>query len=124
MLDEKAIRSVRLMQETASVTALQATGSVAVQLVDINVAGVSFVAPEKLPCSSTELLSMRFTLPGRSRLHFAMISLLPSASEEGSGYRYDARFVRTDPQTVDHIIQWFESPQAQVAKDSKDVHLH
>jgi hypothetical protein len=124
MLDEKAIRSGRLMQETASVTALQAAGSVAVQLVDINVAGVSFVASDKLPCSPTELLSMRFTLPGGSRLHFAMISLLPAASQEGSGYRYDAKFVRTDPQTIDHIIQWFESPQVEVAKDAKDVQLH
>jgi len=124
MLDEKDVRSVRLMQETASVTALQAAGSVAVQLVDINVAGVSFVTPEKLLCSSNELLSMRFTLPGRSRLHFAMISLLPTASQEGARYRYDAKFVRTDPQTVDHIIQWFESPPTEVAKDSKDVQLH
>ena len=112
------------MQETASVTPLQAAGSVSVQLVDISVAGVSFVAPEELPCAASDLLSMRFTLPGRSRLHFAMISLLPAAVQEGPGWRYDARFARTDPQTIDHIIQWFETAPPQVSKDSKGVHLH
>ena len=112
------------MQQTASVTALQAAGSVAVQLVDISIAGVSFLAFEELGCASSDLLSMRFTLPGRPRLHFAMISLLPPASREGSGYRYDAKFVRTDPQTVDHIIQWFDAASQEAPKDTEGAHLH
>lgn len=112
------------MQETATVTASQAAGAVTVQLVDINIAGVSFVASEKLLCASSDLLSMRFTLPGRSRLHFAMISLLPTAPQEGPGYRYDARFVRTDPQTIDHIMQWFDSASPEASKHSNGVQLH
>lgn len=112
------------MDEVASVTPLQGSGSVKVRLVDINVTEVKFISSQSLENSASEQLSLRFTLPGKPRLHFALIELLPAMVRQEDGFCYEAKFVRTDPLTVDHIIQCLAPIPVAVGKESGTLHLH
>lgn len=109
MLDTKPTHALNLMHEVASVATLQGSGSISVRLVDIGVGRVSFVTSEKLESGPSDQLSMRFTLPGNPRLHFAMVQLSGAATHEPTASSYQAQFVRTDPKTVDHIMAFLDS---------------
>lgn len=104
-LDEKLSRLSNLAHESASITALQGNGSVSVKLIDVSVEGLSFISAEKLLSGPSAQVSIRFTLPGDASLHFALLRLLPTVARDIAGYRYRAQFVRTQPKTIDHIVQ-------------------
>lgn len=122
MFDATPSHSLNLMHEVASVAALQGCGSVSVRLVHVNVARVRFLSSERLPSGPSDQLSMRFTLPGNPRLHFAMVRLLAMTASDASGCHYEAEFVRTDPKTVDHIIQLLGSNGPLSADDGGVLH--
>ncbi|NNG22866.1 hypothetical protein [Telluria aromaticivorans] len=100
---------MNLMHEVASVATLQGSGSISVRLVDVSVGRISFVSSEKLESGPSDQLSMRFTLPGDPRLHFAMVQLSGAVTHEPTATSYEAEFVRTDPKTVDHIMAFLDS---------------
>ena len=117
MLDTKPGHALNLMHEVASVATLQGSGSLSVRLVDVSVARVRFVSSAKLDSVPSDQLSMRFTLPGNPRLHFAMVKLSAAITHEPTASCYEAEFVRTDPKTVDHIMAFLDSA-APAGKDA------
>lgn len=124
MLHENPTCSLNLKNEVASVTLLQGFGTISVSLVDVSVSSVTFVAPQRLQAATSDQLSMRFTLPGMPRLHFAMITLLPSVTSDVSGFRYQAKFVKTAPLTIDHIVQCLNPVPVEADKGTKSQHFH
>lgn len=93
------------MDEVASIASSHGADSLSVQLAEITLAGVAFVSRAKLPFPSSGALSLRFSLPGKPRLHFASIHLMAPPIHDDSGFRYTAKFVTVDPHTVEHIVQ-------------------
>lgn len=124
MPHENPTCSLNLKSEVASVTPLHGSGTISVSLVDISVSNVTFVAPQKLEASPSDQLSMRFTLPGKPRLHFALIALLPFMTADISGFRYQAKFVRTDPLTIDHIVQCLDPVPVGANEDPRNQHFY
>lgn len=98
-----------LMHEIASVATLHGSDPISVRLVDVSLGHVRFVSSEKLVSEPSAQLSMRFTLPGNPRLHFAMVQLSGASTHGSAASSYDAQFVRTDPKTVDHIMRFLDS---------------
>lgn len=109
MPDTQPSHARDLMHEVASVATLHGSGSISVRLVDVSVGHVRFVSSEKLVSEPSAQLSMRFTLPGNPRLHFAMVQLSGASTHGSAASSYDAQFVRTDPKTVDHIMRFLDS---------------
>lgn len=108
-LEEKRAHSRKLMHEVASISNSAGSTWVPVVLLDVSLSGISFASAEVL--SSDGTYSMRFTLPGAARLHFASVTLTPrTTSGVPSGYRYGARFLTIDRQTLDHVIQFMSEP--------------
>lgn len=123
MIDGKPKYVVTLNRETAFVTMSHPSKSVDVQLLEVSLHGLSFSVSEALHCAPHGQLSIRFSLPGGSRLHFAMINLLSMVMAGPSTYRYDAKFVRTDPQTIDHIIRSCVPAMPENAQETGRVRL-
>lgn len=109
MPDTQPSHALNLLHEVASVATLQGSGSISVRLVDVSVGRVHFVCSERLESGPSDQLSMRFTLPGNPRLHFAMVQLSGTSTHDGAASSYEAEFVRTDPKTVDHIMRFLDS---------------
>lgn len=105
MLDTKPACRTNLMDEVASIAAAHASDAIPIRLVDISLAGIIFISPEKLFNPSATPLSVRFSLPGKPRLHFAAVSLMAPPIHDDAGYRYTAKFARVDPHTLDHIVE-------------------
>lgn len=108
-LEERRAHSRRLMHEVASITNPTGTTWVPIILLDVSLNGASFASSQVL-LSDCEY-SMRFTLPGAARLHFASVTLTPrTTSGVPSGYRYGARFLKIERQTQVHIVQFRSEP--------------
>lgn len=108
-LEEKRAHSRRLMHEVASITDPAGSTWVPIVLLDVSLHGISFASAEVLLSDCT--YSMRFTLPGAAKLHFSSVTLTPrTTSGVPSGYRYGARFLTIDRQTLDHIVQFMSEP--------------
>jgi hypothetical protein len=108
-LEEKRAHSRKLMHEVASITAPGGSTWIPIILLDVSLSGISFASSEEL--SSDCAHSMRFTLPGTARLHFASVMLTPrTTAGVPSGYRYGARFLTIDRLTLDHVIQFMSEP--------------
>jgi hypothetical protein len=105
MLEKRLARATVLMDEVASIANAHSAEATSIQLADISIAGLSFVSPEKLVHQSSNAWSVRFSLPGKPRLHFASVALMAPPIHDEAGFRYTARFVTLDPHTVDHIVQ-------------------
>ncbi|WP_159695814.1 hypothetical protein [Massilia sp. 9I] len=116
-------KNKRLMDEVASIASPRASDSQSVQLLDITLAGVNFVSPSRLPFHSPDTLSLRFSLPGKPRLHFAAVHLMAPPIHDDSGFRYTAKFVTVDPHTVEHIVQ-LSRPYGIVADDARIPDAH
>ncbi len=124
MFHDKACSAVILADETASVTPFQGSGSISVTLVDISVSGVKFISANELESVITDQLSLRFTLPGSSRLHFALIMLQSIIATDGTGFRYEAKFIKADPETIDHILHHFIVPHSKIVSERGTLDLY
>ncbi|WLI91648.1 hypothetical protein Q4S45_11160 [Massilia sp. R2A-15] len=104
-MEESRTHSSKLMHEFGSITNASVTAWTPVVMLDISLQSISFASSERLLPGDTHPL--RFTLPGAPRMHFASVALLPStAPAERGGYRYAAKFVTLEPNTIDHIVRF------------------
>jgi hypothetical protein len=93
------------MYEVASITSSLDSGWTPVVLLDVSANVITFASSRQMSTGSVH--SLRFTLPGRARLHFVSVGLLASTTVGGpSGFRYRAEFLAIDPLTIDHVARF------------------
>lgn len=96
---EKRAHTRRLMRGDAFLSDAAGTSRHPVVVLDISRLGVSFTNPIFL--DSETVHKLQFCLPGNSRMHETIVSVVHSTTEGvPAGYRVGARFVAIDAETT------------------------
>jgi len=114
-LEQKPARLNHLMDEVASIACPRGRDALPVQLDEVSLSGVAFISPTRLDSHGSDAFSLRFSLPGKPRLHFALVKLMAPPIHLDSGFRYTAKFMTIDPHTVDHIVEHLGSALAEAS---------
>ncbi len=98
-MQEKRAHTRRLMREDAFLSDVAGTSRHPVVVLDVSRLGVSFTNPVFL--DSDTVHKLEFCLPGNSRMHETMVSVVHSTTQGvPSGYRVGARFVAIPAETT------------------------